>query len=253
MSRDAHVLEQPSIRSEAALGWLGVISTVAVVSMMASAIATVAVENADSRIRGGADAPYAGGALPQQVAYESTISASLVPGSKAEAPVARIVAPLRPALPMSDSLLALAPSVPSILSAPFPERRLEREERCLTEAVYFEARGEPRLGKLAVAEVIMNRARSPRFPDTACAVIAQGQDKRHKCQFSYKCDGQPERIENARAWAEARSVADDVLYAGLHPVTAGATHYHADRVVPGWSNRLLKTRRIGQHIFYREK
>ena len=75
-----------------------------------------------------------------------------------------------------------------------PFRKGGAEWACLTEALYFEARGETLKGQLAVAEVILNRVDNRKYPDSICGVITQGASKRHKCQFSFKCDGRPEKI-----------------------------------------------------------
>ena len=81
---------------------------------------------------------------------------------------------------------------------------------CLTEALYFEARGESIAGQFAVAEVIMNRADSRAFPNTVCGVVNQGIERRHACQFSYNCDGLAERIHDKQACAEWGAAAPDI-------------------------------------------
>lgn len=125
------------------------------------------------------------------------------------------------------------------------------EWRCLTEALYFEARGEPVLGQVAVAEVIMNRVASDRFPSTLCGVINQGTGKRYQCQFSYTCDGLAERISEPAAYARMGKVARLVMDGAAPSLTDGATHYHTNAVRPKWAKVYTKTKRIGVHIFYR--
>ncbi|MCL3882416.1 cell wall hydrolase [Marivita sp. GX14005] len=123
---------------------------------------------------------------------------------------------------------------------------------CLAEALYFEARGETIKGQFAVAEVIMNRVKSGRFPDTVCGVVNQGTGRKYQCQFTYTCDGIPERIREPRAWKQVGKIARAILD-GVAPLnlTDGATHYHTKAVSPRWSRTYTKTASIGVHLFYR--
>lgn len=125
------------------------------------------------------------------------------------------------------------------------------EWACLTEALYFEARGEDLKGQMAVAEVILNRVESKRFPDTVCRVISQGASRRNACQFSFKCDGVPERFSERRAYERVGKVARVMLDGHERGLTNGATHYHTTWVQPGWSRRLMQTAQVGDHLFYR--
>ena len=132
---------------------------------------------------------------------------------------------------------------------------------CLATAIYFEARGEPMVGQVAVAQVIVNRVYDERFPDTVCDVVKQGEyytwnksiPIKYRCQFSFWCDGKPEvmRDENAKQWAY--NVDEAALEGLFYDTTSGATHYHADYVVPDWSKNSMftKTVQINAHIFYR--
>ncbi|KIC49161.1 cell wall hydrolase [Tateyamaria sp. ANG-S1] len=123
--------------------------------------------------------------------------------------------------------------------------------KCLSEALYFEARGETVRGQFAVAEVIMNRVRSARFPDNVCGVINQGTGKRYQCQFTYTCDGNPETIHEPRAFERVGKVARAVLDGRAPDLTEGATHYHTTAVRPRWSRVYTRTAAIGVHVFYR--
>lgn len=123
--------------------------------------------------------------------------------------------------------------------------------RCLTEAIYFEARGEPISGQVAVAEVILNRVDSPRYPDNVCKVVNQGTGQLHACQFSYTCDGAPERVTERGAWDRAGKIARLLIDGAPRTLTADATHYHADYVDPYWAEVYPRTAKVGQHIFYR--
>lgn len=123
--------------------------------------------------------------------------------------------------------------------------------RCLTEALYFEARGESVKGQFAVAEVILNRVDSPEFPDDVCAVVHQGTGRKYQCQFTYTCDGVKEVIANPRAFEEVGKVAHLMVQGAPRPLTQGATHYHTRAVNPAWARRFPRTATIGVHHFYR--
>ncbi len=123
-------------------------------------------------------------------------------------------------------------------------RSTPRELDCLTQAVYFEARGETAEGQAAVAQVVLNRVRHPAFPKTVCAVVYQG------CQFSFACDGSTQRAHETGAWGRARKIAVRAL-AGTAVVEVGsATHFHTVRVNPGWGPNLLRVSQVGLHVFY---
>ncbi|MFV0358903.1 cell wall hydrolase [Tropicimonas sp.] len=125
------------------------------------------------------------------------------------------------------------------------------EWQCLAEALYFEARGESIKGQFAVAEVIMNRVASKRFPDTVCGVVNQGTGRKYQCQFSFTCDGNPETIAEPSAFRRVGKVAMLMLSGAPRALTNGATHYHTRAVVPSWADRLAQTTSIGDHLFYR--
>lgn len=124
--------------------------------------------------------------------------------------------------------------------------------QCLAEAIYFEARGESLRGQFAVAEVILNRVESARYPDTVCGVVRQGADRRSGCQFSYVCDGKPEVITDQASWDRAGKIARLMLDNEDRPLTEGATHFHTTAVRPVWSRIYEQTARIGAHLFYRQ-
>ena len=128
---------------------------------------------------------------------------------------------------------------------------------CLATAIYFEARSEELLGQVAVANTIINRLESPKFPDTLCEVVQQGRSwmghmVRNQCHFSYYCDGKPELILDEGAYTLALSIA--VNWPNLVDITNGATYYHRDDVHPYWveGERLSISRQIGRHIFYNQ-
>lgn len=123
--------------------------------------------------------------------------------------------------------------------------------KCLAEAVYFEARGEETRGQFAVAEVILNRVDSKRYPASVCSVVTQGSKKRNACQFSFACDGKKEQVKNCSAYTKAAKIAKLMLDGRPRVITGGATHFHTTNVRPSWSKKLTKTVRIGDHVFYR--
>jgi spore germination cell wall hydrolase CwlJ-like protein len=124
--------------------------------------------------------------------------------------------------------------------------------KCLSEAIYFEARGETVKGQFAVAEVIINRVKSARFPGSLCTVINQGTGKKYQCQFTYTCDGNAEVISEPRAYDEVSKIARAVLDGKVPTLTDGATYYHTTAVSPRWSRVFTRTTKIGVHLFYRD-
>jgi len=127
-----------------------------------------------------------------------------------------------------------------------------REVECLALTIYFEARGEPSMGQLAVAHVVMNRVANPLFPARVCDVVQQGGDKLELgCQFTWWCDEISDRPTDARAWERSLALARHVFWGYSLDPTAGALWYHADYVDPYWRQNLAEGPRIGRHIFYR--
>ncbi len=129
--------------------------------------------------------------------------------------------------------------------------KMTRELKCLSEALYFEARGEQIEGQLAVADVIINRKNSSQFPSTICGVVSEGAPKRHACQFSYNCDGKLELIYDKKTYRRIVKLSSMILNGAFSDVTNGATFFHASEVSPSWSKKFKKTRKIGRHIFYK--
>ena len=126
------------------------------------------------------------------------------------------------------------------------------EWRCLSEALYFEARGETVQGIFGVAEVILNRVDDPRYPNSVCGVVNQGTGEKFRCQFTYTCDGQPEVIHEKKAFALVGKVAKIMLRGADRQLTDGATHYHTKSVRPKWARAFPMTAAIGFHKFYRQ-
>lgn len=122
---------------------------------------------------------------------------------------------------------------------------------CLAEALYFEARGESIEGQVAVAEVILNRVQSEKFPDSVCGVINQGTGRKYACQFTYTCDGHDEKVNEPAAYARVAKIAKAMLSGMPRRLTDGATYYHTTAVSPSWSRKFAHVATIGVHRFYR--
>ena len=139
------------------------------------------------------------------------------------------------------------------------------EMQCLAMNIYHEARSENLAGKYAVADVVLNRVRDDRYPNSICGVVYQGKHKpswkdpdklvpiRNACQFSWYCDGKSDDAMDGDAWADALYISYQIInnnkYRGI---TEGATHYHTNWVDPYWAPTLQQVGTIGSHIFYRQ-
>ena len=141
---------------------------------------------------------------------------------------------------------------------------LETAFICLALNTYHEAKNQSMVGQIATAQVVMNRVEDRRFPNTVCEVVKQGPTRpswedpnkeypiKHRCQFSWYCDGKSDVPKNEKAWRKAQDVAFLVLYNKIQlDVTEGATHYHATYVKPAWAKTKKRTTQIEKHIFYR--
>tara|TARA_A100001011_G_scaffold6094_1_gene6965 strand:- start:2025 stop:2465 length:441 start_codon:yes stop_codon:yes gene_type:complete len=141
---------------------------------------------------------------------------------------------------------------------------LETAFLCLALNTYHEAKNQSMIGQIATAQVVMNRVEDSRYPNTVCEVVKQGPSRpswkdpskripvKHRCQFSWYCDGKSDVPRNKKAWKKAQDYAYLVLNNRIHiDVTEGATHYHATYVKPSWAKTKTRTTRIETHIFYR--
>ena len=130
---------------------------------------------------------------------------------------------------------------------------------CLALNVYHEARDQPFIGQVAVAQVVMNRVYDDSYPDPPCEVVFQGPPYswkpdfpvRHRCQFSWYCDGKSDKVYDEDAYRQALTIAHGVYYDDLDDFVEGATHYHATYVLPEWAESKTPVVQIGQHMFYR--
>ncbi|HEU4661976.1 MAG TPA: cell wall hydrolase [Pseudolabrys sp.] len=129
-----------------------------------------------------------------------------------------------------------------------------KAEKCLANAVYFEARGEPVRGQIAVAQVVMNRVFSGFYPKDVCGVVYQNANRHLACQFTFACDGIPDIVTEPDAWDRAKRIAADMLDGKLWmPEVAKSTHYHASWVHPAWVAEMKRVYRLGVHTFYRPR
>jgi N-acetylmuramoyl-L-alanine amidase len=150
-------------------------------------------------------------------------------------------APPEPAPAVAQRARTLAEAVERHRGRPAAD--LDAEGRCLAKAIFWEARGEPLSGQLAVAQVILNRVESRRFGNDICSVVKAPR------QFSFVRGGTIPDASNRSQWSTAQAVAHVALSGDWDDVVGNATHFHATRVSPGW--RLTRVATIGNHIFYR--
>jgi len=130
---------------------------------------------------------------------------------------------------------------------------------CMANAIYFEGRSESIVAQVAIGQVIMNRVHDWRFPNTVCEVVTDGlrykwngSMVKHKCAFSFYCDGKPESINDPVAYDWANRLSMGIISGGLSiDLTDGSTHYHANYVQPYWASAFTKTTCIDTHCFYR--
>jgi spore germination cell wall hydrolase CwlJ-like protein len=183
------------------------------------------------------------GATPQVPRAAALASTTPAP---ADATPVEVVA--LPSLPNMSSIPADRPNYAALID----QDQSGREQHCLAEAIYFEARGESEEGQAAVAQVVLNRVSSGLYPSTICGVVYQNREHYHGCQFSFACEGRSLRITESDAWQEAVRIATAVTSGKTYLADIGdATHYHADYVRPYWAHRLKKMDVIGHHIFYK--
>jgi spore germination cell wall hydrolase CwlJ-like protein len=149
---------------------------------------------------------------------------------------------------LANCAAAPEPEISRAAPGPVPATALRPDGRalsCLAEAIYFEARGTGTKGEAAVAHVVVNRARNPKFPGSVCGVVGDG------CQFSYRCDGRPENLAVRTDRDAAFATAKAVLTGAVADPTNGALFFHASRIRPGWFETRTRVGEIGNHVFYR--
>ena len=136
----------------------------------------------------------------------------------------------------------------------FDEKSRAKSEKCLAEVVYFEARGEAVRGQIAVAQVVLNRAFSGKYPETVCGVVYQNKHRHLACQFTFACDNNKDVIREPDMWERAQKIAKAMLDGQLWlPEVDKSTHYHAYWVRPSWVSEMKKMYKTGVHTFYRPR
>lgn len=126
---------------------------------------------------------------------------------------------------------------------------VQREVQCLAQNIYFEAGSEPYAGKVAVAEVTMNRVKNG-FAKTVCGVV--NQKNNGICQFSWVCEPKKD-ITRSSEWNDSKKIAENILISNKkYSTMQGALFFHADYVKPSWANTKDFVQRVGRHLFYRE-
>jgi hypothetical protein len=207
--------------------------------------------------------PAAGWSMPGKPDRPSPLMAYARAPSTIDAPFEAVFAPRSPR-PGEEVLSAwldgrtpgqFAPGQHAWLQNALPASvYAQKQQKCLAEGIYFEARGESESGQAAVAQVILNRVRNPAYPETICGVVYQNEQRRNKCQFSFACDGRAEIIRSQRAWTTALRIGREVTDGKIWIDQVGdSTHYHAKYVSPRWGRRMIKVDKIGTHIFYRTR
>jgi hypothetical protein len=186
---------------------------------------------------------FGGGSEPVAKRFEAALTpvAAMVPEALLSIP--QVTSGPGPASALSEGL-----TEDWLMAQPAPDG--DAEWQCLTEAIYFEARGESLEGQIGVAEVILNRVDSPIYPRTVCGVVRQRGSG--GCQFSYICDGRTDRMREKGAADLAGRIARAMLDGAPRVLTEGATSFHTRSVRPSWSRRYIQTASIGAHLFYRK-
>jgi N-acetylmuramoyl-L-alanine amidase len=163
--------------------------------------------------------------------------------------------------PLEAAIIGIMIAVPQSQLPNIPDRSTE----CLALNMYHESRGQGIAGELAVTAVVLNRVNDKRYPNTICEVVEQGPTRaswqdpkvrfpiKHRCQFSWFCDGKSDTPRNKKIYNRMYDLADAILGNEISflDITGGATHYHADYVSPAWAKTKTKTVEIQDHIFYR--
>jgi len=151
-----------------------------------------------------------------------------------------------PKLPIVVLIGLIALAMPGESNA----RTWRQEQNCLALSIYWEARGESRIGMIAVGWTVLNRMRSKHFPSAPCTVVRQG-GERSPCQFSWWCDGRSDRPRDRDSWRAALLIAARLLVNPPADPTGGALFYHSINIKMPWKRKRVRTARIGAHVFYR--
>ncbi|MDR3507553.1 MAG: cell wall hydrolase [Caulobacteraceae bacterium] len=201
------------------------------------------------------------GAVALAQRHDSLASASVAATTRVSAPIftaraattspTTVAAAPRPTLMRASFASITGPAARPFHFASGGALQSARDLDCLTDAVYYEARGETAAGQAAVAQVVLNRVRHPAFPKSVCGVVFQRVAEGDGCQFSFACDGSMHRPRESEAWRRSEQIAARALSGFVMPSIGNATHFHVIGIDPGWGPRLLRVAQIGLHVFYR--
>jgi spore germination cell wall hydrolase CwlJ-like protein len=134
-------------------------------------------------------------------------------------------------------------------SRPAEAMSSDQEISCLAQTIYYESRGEPAGGMLAVGHVVLNRSRDPSFPRGICAVVHQ-RSRDGRCQFTFACDSRSRRANSGPDWVQSVALAKEIYYGRTADPTGGALWFQQASVRAGWAPGVRRTARIGHHVFY---
>jgi spore germination cell wall hydrolase CwlJ-like protein len=234
--------------------WTNALAALCVLSGAAFADVTVSHSNDPTSLIGTQFATLLGAEHKAVEALPEATQTAMAVGPKVEKAVAK--APVKVAKVAKSAKPASVQPTPTLIeystdwlnaqAAP----KGDEQWQCLKTAIYFEARGESLQGQFAVAEVILNRVDSARYPKTVCGVV--GQRGSGSCAFSYACDGAKEVMSERGAAEMAGRIARVMLDGAPRQLTAGATYFHTRAVNPSWSRKFDRTASIGSHLFYRQ-
>jgi spore germination cell wall hydrolase CwlJ-like protein len=200
-----------------------------------------------------------GGAVLTGAGLSAVLVASYLAGGAAKTALARshsvrvataASATAPPQLTPTPAALQLAPSQAPVTPIEVQVARGQGALDCLTDAVYYEARGESDRGQAAVAQVVLNRVRRNGFPKSVCGVVFQGASE-HACQFSFACDGAMRQDREPAAWRRARGVAQRALDGVVMEDVGDATNFHVARLGQIWGSGLVEVAQVGAHVFYK--
>jgi len=191
--------------------------------------------------------------LPSDPVAAITAPASLSLAKEVSAPVS--TPDLTGSITLPTKNVPIPPAAPPVSPADrlgLKGAEYAKAERCLANAIYFEARSEPVRGQMAVAQVVLNRVFSGVYPDDVCSVVYQNAHRRLACQFTFACDGKSKAITDRGSWARAMRIARQTLDGQIYlPEVGKSTHYHATYVSPSWARTMHRLVRHGVHNFYR--
>ena len=164
---------------------------------------------------------------------------------------------------ITETALIKALLIAALTSGGLAKEEVHQDVSCLALNIYHEARGQSIAGQIAVGQVTLNRVKDNRFPNTICEVVMQGPHRaswkgtgemipvRHRCQFSWYCDGKSDKIKQRKAYKQIVSLSQILIDQDMIDITSGATHYHAYYVSPAWARSKKRTTKIEDHIFYK--